>query len=862
MSKKEVHVGQSTVAYDHCIGCGICEVSCPHDAINMTITKYKEIIPQINDKCTECTICIKYCPHTNDKITKTMKKASESENPYNYGIENNNIYLAHDKDIQKRLLSASGGALSAFIKELLKNNIIEYVIHANMIENTIGNMHYEASVSTTIEEIDKKRSSFYSPISFEKVLKKFKDKEHRILLIGVPCVTRAVKHLFEKNKYYKKNNVFTAALACSHNVSSHFVDYIAESENISKKKSFKVNLRNKDNIKDANNFNNHYFQNNNKSTSLLKKNRFDTQFTKTWRSYYFAQNICFKCSDFWGADADLSVKDAWGKWSVDPLGKSIVVMRNKELERIFLETSSIDKSKLTKKETDSLQKVTTQFKHIDIKDRIEKKLFSYENITNGYLRKKITSKISKLLYSNIGYKGTNIIMKLFERSADFLKKMIPHRLVKIFKYTKEKPMHRIYILGGYGYSNVGDEAQLNTVLKNLEKYFPKYFKIVGTHNRTHTYKNHNHSTLFDSPREAFFDHNSNSTYQLKSKFDYIKFSVSFILIYLNSFLVRADLPTFFLNAKKAGLLNEIKNSDMIFFSGGGYLTGDTLSRLYDGILMILIAKNFDCKVVMTGQTIGLWNTKFNEWLAKKAFSKVDLITTRDPFSSLNELKKIGIFGDNISYCCDDALFCEEALNINNYYEMIKYDINDEYISFNIHYWGMKNLAEKEYYLEKVNSIIEYILQNTKYKIIFIPMVPSDEDAIDYYLDKYKNDNLFKLNYKYDFKVVRSVIKKSIVCITMKHHPIIFALGENTPSISLYYTDYYFHKNNGALSLFEFKDYNIDLNNLKMKDFEFKFNSILTNYDEIELRIKSKNKEIYDTQSDYYEKIKRCINDKL
>ena len=54
-------------------------------------------------------------------------------------------------------------------------------------------------------------------------------------------------------------------------------------------------------------------------------------------------NVCNCCSDFWGESADITVKDAWGKWaSEDPLNKSIIVVRTSEINDILLEADEIE----------------------------------------------------------------------------------------------------------------------------------------------------------------------------------------------------------------------------------------------------------------------------------------------------------------------------------------------------------------------------------------------------------------------------------------------------------------------------------------------------------------------------------------
>jgi len=51
------------------------------------------------------------------------------------------------------------------------------------------------------------------------------------------------------------------------------------------------------------------------------------------------------------------------------------------------------------------------------------------------------------------------------------------------------------------------------------------------------------------------------------------------LYLFNASLIRAGLPTLGITARQAHLLDVIDNSDVLFLSGGGYLTGMTLTRL-------------------------------------------------------------------------------------------------------------------------------------------------------------------------------------------------------------------------------------------------------------------------------------------
>ena len=427
------------------------------------------------------------------------------------------------------------------------------------------------------------------------------------------------------------------------------------------------------------------------------------------------------------------------------------------------------------------------------------------------------------------------------------------KIKNIFFYERRNVSKQILVTGGYGYKNVGDEAQLNATLQWLEVNFPGRRRIVLTHDRNYTYNEHSECMVYESPRESFFDHNDINIYSAANLPIKSIFLFNSLVIYLNSYLVRAGLPVFFINAKKAALLEELKNTEMLFYSGGGYLTGKTLSRLWDGILFIAIAQVFKVPVILSGQTIGIWEGRFNKYYAKWGLSKASVITTRDPIDSINALNSIGLNGDNVFVTFDDALLCEKIDNMKINEELLKIGLNNDevenYITMNIHYWGIeKDDCAKKLLRKKVNSVVEFIVNDKNKKVVFIAMTPTDYIAIDEYMKEYPCEEVIKYEYEYDFRYVRGIISKSNFCITMKHHPIIFSMGEKIPVISLSNFPYYEHKNGGALKLF-----GLENNNLNFSD-SFDLENFISTYENIE-----KNYESY--VKDLDKKLKKIVNSK-
>lgn len=419
----------------------------------------------------------------------------------------------------------------------------------------------------------------------------------------------------------------------------------------------------------------------------------------------------------------------------------------------------------------------------------------------------------------------------------------------------------ILILGGYGYGNTGDEAQLNESIKLMNNNFKDYKIIVLTPNIEYTKKAHNIENADLAPREAFFNSKSPDTiYWIKNKKEEKLMIKRMKKIYTLA-LLKKYFRVKIKDEKIERLISLIKDADLVYYCGGGYLTGMTLSRLFDGCLFISICKLFKIPVVLSGQTIGLFRNNFDKRISKKAFNYVKIITLRDPEESPKALESIGI--KNYQVMFDDALFCDKWENQNDINDLLKYaGIKEkDFICFQMHFWGVKTQEDKIKLLDNLKYCIK-IIKNTfkNIPILLFPMVESDYREEMEFLDFLNGEeNIFLLKYDYDFKKIRAIISKSLFCITMKHHPIIFAIGEKKPVISLAYSKYYIHKNEGALKIFGLEKYNI---NIEDNDFENIFaqrlNSINKNYNLITKELDDIFKIQVKKKEDFVEKVKRLL----
>jgi polysaccharide pyruvyl transferase WcaK-like protein len=217
----------------------------------------------------------------------------------------------------------------------------------------------------------------------------------------------------------------------------------------------------------------------------------------------------------------------------------------------------------------------------------------------------------------------------------------------------------VLLLGGYGYGNVGDEAQLSQNIKLWREYVPDFEIIVLSPYPEYTAKTHQCKSDYAS-REVFFDQDKKSYFWRENlKFKLIYFYTYFKLT-INCYLKRIFSFYFFLTKEESHFLNTLINAQYVHFCGGGYLTGKTKSRLWDGLMIMHLCRILKITYFLTGQTIGLFEGKVENFLCKRGFFGAKKISLRDPVKSKNELLNLGVMCELIGLG-DDAIFSSNQL---------------------------------------------------------------------------------------------------------------------------------------------------------------------------------------------------------
>ncbi|WP_320168293.1 polysaccharide pyruvyl transferase family protein [Mangrovibacterium marinum] len=705
--------------------------------------------------------------------------------------------------------SASGGILSTLLVKLLELNEIDGVLHAKQLEGNNNSPYFQAHLSKTIAEIHENRSSFYAPIDFSSALSSIlsDDTLQSVAIVGTPCVISAIKRFYRLNTALKQKKILLFALVCGHNVNGQFADHLSNAIAGKNQSKRKLKFRDKEGISVASNFNNSVLF---ASGEKIAIDRFKSPFTVYWRTGAYALNGCNFCPDFWGEEADATFKDAWGISLIKKEGETAFAIKNPELIRltkqleqegtIYLRQITNDKFATSQERTfyDKTDFIETRARHHQaLKKNIDHKHRGLDFLILTivyYIKQHIQIQSKRKFAKNRIYSPR--VLKFLEFFIEYGEKFV---LLKRRYNKKVKPTKEVIYTSGFGYRNIGDEAQLETNLQLWRKIAPEYKVTLLSPNPDYTRRIHGNFDILTASRNSFLG---------ISGFDYLGLGDSRLfypyywlrkqIIWANAFMIKYLNRTIFIGPESSILLKRLKKADLLHIGGGGLFTGKTKSRLYDLSLLIRLAHYLHTNIILSGHNIGLWrNTQQKNALKKLKYAKI--IGLRDNSGSIEALKKLRIYDQNkVIPLFDDALFCEgmPKAELEKHFSAQGINPNKKHIAINC-YTTATIQKKVEEAIDKISAQLKPL--SDEFEFIAISTHPVDEKINDYFRSKLPDTKI--LQHNDNTALVVSCFQHAHICITVRHHPIIFSMSGCVPTISFTFDDYYELKNFGALKLF-------------------------------------------------------------
>ena len=170
---------------DRCTGCSACAESCPKRCIEMREDSEGFLYPEVDTKqCISCNKCESVCPVLSDRCHEAVNYPKKA-----YAVINN--------DLDRRLISSSGGAFAMFAESVIAH---QGVVYGAAFSPDFCAVHHVRI--TELSELYRLQGSKYVQSDINQVYNEVLDDlrhEKKVLFSGTPCQNAGLKAFLGKD---------------------------------------------------------------------------------------------------------------------------------------------------------------------------------------------------------------------------------------------------------------------------------------------------------------------------------------------------------------------------------------------------------------------------------------------------------------------------------------------------------------------------------------------------------------------------------------------------------------------------------------------------------------------------------------
>ena len=343
---------ETVVGNGYCIGCGSCSFA-SNSEIKMVQNKFGMYTANItsNNLGEDKYIASKVCPFSDE--SKTENELGEinfpDSNNWNEYLGNfKTTYAGHVKEGEYRSSGSSGGFTTWILQELLREDLIDFVVHVRPRRKTESSssslFHY--TISSNYEELREGAKSHYHTVELSGVLQQIKDTPGRYAVVGIPCFIKSIRLLQIEDEDLRSRIKFCIGLFCGHLKSPAFAQLFAWQCGVQPASLTKMDFRVKQPGKVATEYaieatgevsNGEVCVS--QPTSML--------FGSNWGHGLFKPKACDFCDDVVGETSDVSIGDAWlPEYEHDSHGTNAIIVRNDALDDLISKARNSGRLKL------------------------------------------------------------------------------------------------------------------------------------------------------------------------------------------------------------------------------------------------------------------------------------------------------------------------------------------------------------------------------------------------------------------------------------------------------------------------------------------------------------------------------------
>jgi polysaccharide pyruvyl transferase CsaB len=303
---------------------------------------------------------------------------------------------------------------------------------------------------------------------------------------------------------------------------------------------------------------------------------------------------------------------------------------------------------------------------------------------------------------------------------------------------KGRKLYDAVILGYYGFRNIGDDALLMSIIKDLKLYKPDIRLLILSKDPAITSK------------------------------DFRVASINRISI--------------------LRIFQAMKNSKAFIYGGGNLLQDNTSTRsLFFYLSTVWLAKMLKLKVMFYANGIGPLKKSLNRILTKKIINKVDVITLREKLS-FSELEHMDISKPHILLTADAALTVTDGSPAidTNILEHLQIEEGKPLLGISLRKYPGHEKFEHEKYETVIAQAADHIVSKYGAFPVFIPMQhPEDVPILENVAAKMQNKS-FILKEKLNVYQTYDLIAKTHMLLGMRLHALVFSAVAAVPMVGLVY----------------------------------------------------------------------------
>ncbi|RKY12277.1 MAG: hypothetical protein DRP65_01785 [Planctomycetota bacterium] len=842
-----------------CTGCGMCQITCPEQAIQMNLLNKGWFQAHIDkDLCTDCGLCLKVCarnPENGNAKWQELRKENEF-GPFLGCFKN--CYLGHSKDINIRWNATSGGLITSILLYCFEKGVIECVVLAG--SSSEDALKSQAFVATSKEQVLQAIGSRYAPIPINVAIKKAMSLSNKIAIVALPCCLQSLRQAEKQLMDIKQKIVLKLGLFCSHNISSKATNFILRKYGIRPSEVLEFTYRGQGWPSGLR------FKT--KSGRIIYLPNTKSIWTDLFLSFVYSTPYCFCCTDQTNELADISFGDAWLSDILknDRLGRSICIARSdlglSILTKAF-EEKAIHLLPISPEKVVESQGWPLYFKKINIQCRKHKypenivkisKVFSNHQLTLAdYFISWYTQVCSKLSSRNLSIEYINYSLnKILLFLSKLSRRILIHRTKKtIYSYMNKghdviKPPHsisekllfpdekefkeyiNILIVNQHG-PNLGDESAFRGMLYGLKKMIP----------------NARFTSLTALPSVDYY-HIKGPKFidmiYLVGRRRFLKF------VYLTLGVLVYHWKLKFLKKlfqKKADFIKAFAQADLVISAPAGPYFGDlyTYGELSNAF-NIFLSKLINLPVMIYAPSMGPFdNEKRNRW-RKWLLSKVDVITLRDYYSK-TYFENLGIKTNKATVTIDSCL--QKPVDITLGEKILE----DERIDRSKMLIGMTilddvpsgNDVQKTNVKSLVISTVQKLLEIFDADLVLLPQLYGTFRDVHVLSEIAERSGcgarIYIITDKYNSDEQQSMIGHFDLFVSFRYHPFIFASRQAVPSVCVAYE----HKAFGYAQAMGIEEYCLDLFSTTAEEIAGKAQYVWKHKGEFKKRVRNKISEI-------------------